>query len=451
MKPSDQPEESEGAAPLIEGGLIVTGLVAQFFLLYHGIWGDGAERFDMLTQLLGHGTIPGNRYSLVGPLFSAPLWLLGQVNGTQSWWLARYNVIVFAIGLLATYLILKDRIDRGLLRKFLLILVAASMFAGHLQAYYGEVFTAVCVGVGILAAAYGSPLFGWGAVVLGVVNTPATIVGLAGVVLKRTVDTRRLRSLVPVVVAAGLIAVEAWIRRGSPFASGYENRFIFPFFFGLISIVFSFGKGLVIYAPGLLVPVKRRLLTLAYGKLQELYQAYTLWIAFVIGLVLVYAKWYDWSGSWFWGPRYLLVASIPASFALALGLHRRRDLPLLANVLTLLAFGLSCWVGLDGAIFGQNGLEACSANTYAQDYLCDYMPDYSALWRPFVLLAQTKGNLHAFLALEQVGSRLLLYTAYCLVVFAYLAAPLIQTLAHQIGVKARELGRANLRLAVWRV
>jgi hypothetical protein len=182
----------------------------------------------------------------------------------------------------------------------------------------------------------------------------------------------------------------------------------------------------------------------------ELYQAYLYWMVFLVGLVLVYANWYDWSGAWFWGPRFLLFASIPASFALAVGLHRRGS-TLLANLLIFLVLCLSCWVGVNGAIFGEGALEACTINNYAQINLCYYNPEYSALWRPFVVLAQSKWNVHAFMAVEQLGARTGLYALYSLIVFVYLAAPMVETLVRQAAVKARELGQSNLRLAIWRL
>ena len=60
------------------------------------------------------------------------------------------------------------------------------------------------------------------------------------------------------------ILLEAWIRRGSPFATGYENErglrtllpysglpgFTYPFVLGVLSSLFSFGKGLLFFAPG---------------------------------------------------------------------------------------------------------------------------------------------------------------------------------------------------------
>ena len=43
----------------------------------------------------------------------------------------------------------------------------------------------------------------------------------------------------------------------------YSGRqgFSYPFFLGLISILFSFGKGLIWFSPGLLLPVRRALKT----------------------------------------------------------------------------------------------------------------------------------------------------------------------------------------------
>ena len=89
---------------------------------------------------------------------------------------------------------------------------------------------------------------------------------------------------------------------------------------GLLSILFSFGKGLIFFVPGLLLPV-RGLLRKAAPDLQlDIYGIYLLWVAFVVGLILVYSPWWAWYGGWFWGPRFFLFACIPASFAIALRL-----------------------------------------------------------------------------------------------------------------------------------
>jgi hypothetical protein len=60
---------------------------------------------------------------------------------------------------------------------------------------------------------------------------------------------------------------EAWLRRGSPFVSGYAANhgdrtilpysgragFSYPLLLGIASILFSFGRGLVFFSPGLVL------------------------------------------------------------------------------------------------------------------------------------------------------------------------------------------------------
>jgi hypothetical protein len=138
--------------------LIVLGLVINFSMAPHNLGGDGEVRFHALSLLLQRGILDTSKYSLTGPLFSAPLWLLGTVWRSSIWWVSRFNFFVFAIGLLAMYLLLRHRIDRKLLHAFLLLLVAASLFPNQLDYYYGEVFTAVFVAVGTLAIVFGPSL-----------------------------------------------------------------------------------------------------------------------------------------------------------------------------------------------------------------------------------------------------------------------------------------------------
>src|SRR5947209_7189724 len=73
-------------------------------------------------------------------------------------------------------------------------------------------------------------------------------------------------------------------------------------------------------------------------------------------MILVYSSWWAWYGGWFWGPRFFLFASIPASFALAVRLHYRNT-TLGINLLTAIVFILSVWVGINGAIYDSRMLE----------------------------------------------------------------------------------------------
>jgi hypothetical protein len=248
--------------------------------------------------------------------------------------------------------------------------------------------------VGIAAISAGRTMPGWTLLVIGVANTPAAIVGLLFVALKYAFEKRRLTPLMSVAAAAALILLESWIRRGSPFLTGYEGNagartvmpysglpgFSYPFLFGLLSILFSFGKGLAFYTPGLLLRMRRDDVPRA-PRIRECYQC---WLLFLTGLVIVYAKWWAWYGGTTWGPRFFLVASLPASLAIAVALRRAPALSRRAALGALTALAFSVWVCIDGAVFDQANLAICSQNFWAQEFLCWYTPEFSALWRPFV-------------------------------------------------------------------
>lgn len=417
--------------------LIGMGIYAMASWLPRRFFLDGNVRLRAVTDLVQHGEVSHMSYSMVGPMFSIPLWFIDQAN-RSSWWQGRYNIFLLAAVLLITYVVLRKRTDAALLRKFFLILIVGSMFGNNVTYFGGEVFTALLVGMGMLVAQLASELGGWSAVVLGVVNTPASLVGLGLAVLRYIALKQHLKYLLVFFTAAVLILAEAWLRRGSPFNDGYGNQaFSTPFLLGLVSILFSFGKGLLFFAPALLLPVKNSILTLQGENQEKLYRAYTLWLWFLVGLILVYSSWWAWYGGWFWGPRFFLFASIPASFALAVRL-RNPSSSLLANLLTLLLLAYSLWVGIDGAIYDQYGLaRTCVVNNYALEYLCHYHPLYSVLWHPLVVAMRLTHNDKLFIL-------------YSLAIFAYLAMPLLLVMAKQTLAMLQEARKTLLDLKAWR-
>ncbi len=315
------------------------------------------------------------------------------------------------------------------MRRCVLILLFASLLTNRLRDYNAEVLTATLTVVGIAVLTTGrSKLVGWTAIVVGVVNTPATLVGLGVIAVAETIRARRLRFLVPLVGAAALIMAEAWIRRGSPLTSGYEgdhgfetilpysgrSGFSFPFVLGVVSILFSFGRGLLFFTPGLLLWLSGRTRRLA----AECWRGVVLMLLFLAGLVVVYAKWWAWYGGITWGPRFFVFAAVPASLAIALRLVDAGR-SALADVATLFALTLSAWVGVSGAIADPAALGFCTENTYALESLCWYVPEYSSLWHPLL----------EFPPLTTADA---LVVAYCAVVFAYLAAPLCVHLARDV-------------------
>ena len=433
---------SERLAKIVEMTLIAAGLLVLFFCLSFDVTGDGYIRFRALRRLVNAERVVSMSYSMMGPMFALVLWPLGKVYQSAEWWIARFNFFVFAGGLFLFYRLLRDHLDRRTVRMFLLILIMGSMFPNHLKDFYGEVFTAMLVGVGILATQLGHPRWGWGSVVVGAANQPASLVGLGAIGFSETTTRKRFRFLLVPVAGALIYSAESWIRRGSPWASGYEGNagaqtiltysgepgFSYPLFFGVLSLLFSFGKGLVFFAPGLWLTFGREVRSLA----EKLARSYRLWLWFLAGLLLVYAKWWSWYGGWTWGPRFLLFASIPAALALAVSLAHR-TVSFGKNLALLVVLALSFWVGVSGAVYGLGGLEDCRAADY--EFLCWYVPEFSVLWRPFVVGPQLDG-------------RQTVLVAYALVVFGYLAVPVLGRLRKAAG---EELSSAvsTLRSRPW--
>src|SRR5262249_54129415 len=147
---------------------------------------------------------------------------------------------------------------------------------------------------------------------------------------------------------------------------------------GVLSILFSFGKGLVFYAPGLVFWIRKR----TPHVNDVAFRTYVLWMGFLVGLILVYAKWWAWYGGWFWGPRFFLFASLPASLAIAVALAGRRDASLGRLMALFVVLSLSVWVAIEGASFEPTAPAVCFDRNF--EPLCWYVPEFSPLWRPFV-------------------------------------------------------------------
>ena len=440
--------------PWLDALLLGISLLELLALFPHTLNGDAKPRFDALAQLLSGGGVPTVKYSLIGPLFAAPLWLLGQVVASPQALVAIFNWLVFALGLLALYLLLRHVMDKRVLRSFLLLLVAASMFPAHTISFYAELFTALAVAVGTTLAVVGRRLpavSGWALAALGAANIPASLLGLGAMTLLYTLRRRRVRYLAALLAGVALALAESWLRRGAPFDTGYAGNggfhtmmpysggpgFNYPIFFGLLAILLSFGKGLIFFAPGLFLPARRYLRTRTGDAEPAIYTLYLLWVAFVAGMLLVYAHWWAWYGGWFWGPRFFLFAAIPAALVLAVRLHAR-DASLGANLLTLATLVLSFWVGVNGVVFDQQGLAACTANNYALEFLCQYTPEFSVLWRPFVVF-------------EPISGGAILYTATSGAIFLYVALPLLARIARQSATILRRIAPGYLRREAWRI
>lgn len=376
----------------LDVALLVLGFWWQFHNMHHAIAGDAEDRFKTVRQWVEDGTFSSSRYSMVGPLFSVPLYMLGKWNETPEWWCARYNHVLMGAAVIALVVLLRRFLASETLRVFLLLLCFCSMFPKHLQGYYGEVFTALTMAVGSVLWSVYQRQRGWPWLVLGAANTPGVSVGVGLYALQSAWANKRLRALLWLGLVPLIMALESWLRRNGATATGYEEGltprtvlpssnvggFNYPFVLGLLSVLFSFGKGLLFFTPGLFLVHRPSTLTFE----EPIKRLHAGWLALTVGLVVVYAKWCSWHGGWYWGPRFFLFVCFPASLALAHAWSVRSSASLLRNLVVLLVLVWSAWVGLNGAVYSQAEMSICQANNYAQEFLCWYTPDFSALLRP---------------------------------------------------------------------
>lgn len=375
---------------LAVSGLAGVALVLLFAIMPHTVSADGDVRFLKLDQLLREGTLRGERFSYIGPLFAAPFWLLGNADSVL-WWCARFNALVLAAGSGLAWWALRTTLPPAERASFLLLFVATGMMPNAVRDFYGELFSAVMIGVGLTLVTVRQRWVGWVAVILGVANMPGSGAGLMLAAIVRFWKDRRFDGAAALLVAAALIALENVLARGAPLNTGYvgdhgyvtvlpfsgKQGFSYPLLFGLSSLLLSLGKGLFFFAPALLlIPRARR-------ERPKLARLFDLSVAFLAGLVLVYSQWWAWYGGWTWGPRFLLFAAFPSALALAISLNTQAGAVRSVGVLSLAAW--TVWVGVSGAVFDLEGLETCIANRYALEHLCWYVPEFSPLLRHLVI------------------------------------------------------------------
>lgn len=378
--------------PVIESILLFAGVGILLLTATPNIHADGTVRFDAVRSLL-RGDLPPIKYSLVQPLLGVPIVHLARLFYIGSWTaIAYFNITVFLVLAFPLWSQLSRLYNPRIATRALLLLLCASMLPHHLRHYYGELLSAMAITTGILYAR-DRPVWAVVLMAIGVANTPVLLapVGLTALVLIRHAPA----VMAAAVAAALLIGAELYAKFGTVFSSpyleagekGYQTvlpysglaGFSYPIFFGVLSVLFSFGKGLVWFIPGLLAFIDRnvthrlRLRGAPAGKGLA---------AFCISIVLVYSSWWAWYGGDYWGPRFFLILCFPAALALAVATISPATKTRAWIALALLA--LSSWVGINGTVFAQRSMDLCWQNNYELEFLCWYVPEFSALWRPFV-------------------------------------------------------------------
>jgi len=372
--------------------LIWVGLILLIITAGPSISGDGEVRFSVVSAIMEGASIPLIKYSLLQPLFSMPLAYISSVLGFDYKNVVAYSNIFFclALGKIIFNSLIRIYSHKIAIHTLLLVL-AASMFPFHLQQYYGEVLSTLCVTAGVLLSrknvVYTVLLIG-----IGIANTPAIFP--SGLIAALVLVRKNPGFLAGVVLALVLILTENFYKFGSLSGSVYLSEsekgfktimpysgipgFSYPLFFGILSVTLSFGKGLVFFIPGLFLLIHKKGWELIKG-----WNVYGVALSlFIIVLILVYSKWWAWYGGNFWGPRFFLILTIPTSLVLAKSIDGA--ISGYEKYILVLILLISFWVGINGVVFGQDNMGICWQNNYKCEMLCWYVPEFSALWRPFV-------------------------------------------------------------------
>ena len=108
---------------------------------------------------------------------------------------------------------------------------------------------------------------------------------------------------VPLAIWAAVLAEYNYVRFGNPLTTGYlaEESFSGPWITGILGLLVSPGKGLLVFCP-VLVAVLPSLP--AFVRRHPLHATLTALVA--AAYVLLYGKWFMWHGGFAWGPRFLL-------------------------------------------------------------------------------------------------------------------------------------------------
>ena len=409
----------------IELSLLLLGIYLLAVTLNPSITSDGLIRYTAVEAIISGESIPIFKLSLVQAVLSLPLAYAAKLMGLPlSFFVSYFNFSAFLILGTSILISLKRIYSLRVALLTFLVLLSASVLPHHLQLYFGEAFSAlaICAAVLLTPKSYLRAAFLIG---MGIANTPALLPPAA--VGSLLLIKKRPAFLYGIAIATFLILLENYFKYGSLSQSPYllsaekgmqtflpysgNPGFSYPIFFGILSVILSFGKGIIFYIPNLLVLCNSSLL-----KKMRLQNIYGVALASTItAVILVYAKWWAWYGGDFWGPRFFLILTIPAAIALATLIGSMRNASISKALLLLAMMTIATWVGIDGVIFGQFHMELCWTNNYQYEMFCWYTPEFSALWRPFVVL--TWRELFTYI----LNSERFIFALWQAIVFLYLS------------------------------
>ena len=229
---------------------------------------------------------------------------------------------------------------------------------------FSEPLVLTIVFFGFLLMRFGYPFWGMLIAAFTLSIRGDSIALVAPLVIWYLLQNRSLRAWVRMAVAILpsllLIMLANYVRYHSFFDRGYsEERFSNPLLVGLYGILLSGGKSIFLFSPPLLLGV---LGWKAFAARAQLRSDAWLFLGMCAAQVLLFAKWWDWSGDDSWGVRFLIPGVLLLSIPMVAILHRRTlVIPLVAvgvavQLLAVLAGPLDFLLLLRGQPFEREAL-----------------------------------------------------------------------------------------------
>ncbi len=338
----------------------------------------------------GHGQFL--KYALIMPMLAVVPYRVGRAFGLGDWTVDHFVLLVWV----PWSLLVGARLARLRDVKFgvgVVTLTTISMFSLFVTGFNAEALALMLVSYGALLAidgrrlttrAVGGVLMAIGAACVPVQVLALGVVGL--VMLRRRNAWFLLASGAAVVITIvdatwtmGHLAVSKYPHEVGHFKDllpwGDVANFGYPFVFGLVGILFSFGRGLLWFQPALFV----RSVQPATDVVRTWRRALTL---YVVVMIPVYSKWWAWYGGFTFGPRFFLLGVVPAAVIVTERLQTAGGVTRWA-VGVLLALW-NAWVAIAGSVFFLTPVAnaLCRAEQFRYEPACWYFGEYSPLLGP---------------------------------------------------------------------
>lgn len=413
-----------------------------FLMLPQVARGDDAVRVVMLRQLAS-GIKPDTKYSFIQPVVSTPVfWVLDRLH-FGAFAVTLIPMLWLAMWCVAMWSVLSVERSKAFAHHAI-VLAVVSLLGAYLVGFGSDVFAALGISAGVvcglLARRLGWRIVAWTVLLITAANTPVMVAAVGVIALWLSASTRRLRYLLLPVGVFGLMVLESTLVTGSLSWTRYTRAieqgnmqllpwgemsgFGWPLWSGVVAVLFSFGRGLIFFIPQLWNGPMRGSDALARADR-------SLWCA-TLALVPLYGMWWAWYGGVTFGPRFFLLAVVPAAMAGA-SVVCDAGLSPLRTVVCATATLASLWVAFAGAVFHvtTTAFDTCvSGGGFQNEALCLYTPEYSGLWAPLW-------------AADPIGLRAAVFAVAIII----LVAPTLFVLGSSLrpaGVRALRLARLHL-------